>query len=129
MMELLGLTLLEIYLNTARYALAGAGTQTAALAFGGADPVGPPVTIATEEYDGTTWTTIWKSLNTARPFSRSWNSNSSFSFWWTPPGTHLIQQQQKNIMEHLGQVLEFFKYSKKNLAGCGTQTAALAFGG
>jgi hypothetical protein len=43
---------------------------------------------ATEEYDGTTWTTS-PSLNTARDqFSRSRNTNSSFSFWWdTPPAT------------------------------------------
>jgi hypothetical protein len=32
--------------------LAGAGTQTATLAFGGS----PPITGATEEYDGTSWT-------------------------------------------------------------------------
>jgi hypothetical protein len=32
----------------------GAGTQTAALAFGGSTP--PKVTGATEEYDGTSWT-------------------------------------------------------------------------
>jgi hypothetical protein len=37
-------------LNTARYYIAGAGTQTAALAFGG--NVDPPTTGATEEYDG-----------------------------------------------------------------------------
>jgi hypothetical protein len=35
-------------LNTARYVIAGVGTQTAGLAFGGT----PPVTGATEEYDG-----------------------------------------------------------------------------
>jgi hypothetical protein len=40
-------------LNTARYALAGCGTQTAGLAFGGEVP---PPTGATEEYDGSTWT-------------------------------------------------------------------------
>jgi hypothetical protein len=40
-------------MNTARYGLAGAGTQTAALAFGGYTTA---VTGATEEYDGTTWT-------------------------------------------------------------------------
>jgi hypothetical protein len=34
--------------------LAGAGTQTAALAFGGDTPA---VTGATEEYNGTSWTT------------------------------------------------------------------------
>jgi hypothetical protein len=43
---------------------AGAGIQTAALAFGGDTP---PTTGATEEYDGTTWvTTNPGQLNTAR---------------------------------------------------------------
>jgi hypothetical protein len=38
-------------LNTARYLLGGAGTQTAALAFGGY----LTITGATEEYNGATW--------------------------------------------------------------------------
>jgi hypothetical protein len=50
-------------LNTARESLAAAGTQTAALAFGGY--TGTP-TGATEEYDGATWTTSPGSLATAR---------------------------------------------------------------
>ena len=41
-------------LNTARYSLGGAGTQTAALAFGGS----PPNTGATESYNGTNWTEV-----------------------------------------------------------------------
>jgi hypothetical protein len=43
-------------LNTARRVLRGAGTQTAGLAFGGYTY---PATItgATEEYDGSSWTT------------------------------------------------------------------------
>jgi hypothetical protein len=67
-------------LNTARRGPAGAGTQTAALAFGGYDtaPTG-----ATEEYDGSTWTSNPTGLGTAR----------------------------------------------YDLAGCGTQTAALAIAG
>ena len=52
-------------LNTARENLAGCGTQTAGLAFGGNLP-GPAVTGATEEYDGTSWTTSPASLATAR---------------------------------------------------------------
>jgi hypothetical protein len=40
-------------LNTARRYLAGCGTQTAALAFGGE----PGNTGATEEYNGSTWAT------------------------------------------------------------------------
>jgi hypothetical protein len=63
MMDLLGQILHP--LNTARKNLAGAGTQTAALAFGGQTP-SPPFTGATEEYDGTSWTTNPTGLNTAR---------------------------------------------------------------
>jgi hypothetical protein len=51
-------------MNTARYYLAGAGTQTAGLAFGGFP--GTANTGATEEYDGTNWATSPGSLNTAR---------------------------------------------------------------
>jgi hypothetical protein len=40
-------------MNTARFELAGAGTQTAALAFGG--DTDPGSTAATEEYNGSTW--------------------------------------------------------------------------
>jgi hypothetical protein len=74
-------------MNTARVYLAGSnGTQTAALAFGGATP---PATGATEEYDGTSWTTSPTSLNTARRVVgwKSRNTSCSFSFWWSPiPG-------------------------------------------
>jgi hypothetical protein len=40
-------------LGTARQGLAGAGTQTAGLAFGGNPPPAPVFNAATEEYDGT----------------------------------------------------------------------------
>src|SRR5210317_1159488 len=49
-------------LNTARNYLAGTGTQTAALGFGGE---GPPTTGATESYNGTSWTEL-NDLNTGR---------------------------------------------------------------
>jgi hypothetical protein len=64
-------------LNTARNSLAGAGTQTAALAFGGyvASPSGLG---ATEEYDGSTWTTNpWKFKYGKIFFRRCRYSNSS----------------------------------------------------
>jgi hypothetical protein len=49
------------------------------VAFGGSVP---PVTGATEEYDGTTWTTSPTSLNTARQqLSRSRNTSICISFW------------------------------------------------
>ena len=47
-------------LNTARSGLAGAGTQTAGLAFGG-----QPSTAITESYNGSAWTEV-NDLNTAR---------------------------------------------------------------
>jgi hypothetical protein len=72
---------------TAREGLGAAGTQTAALGFGGYTTA---VTGATEEYDGNSWTNS-NPLNTARRFSGGtlWNTNCSFSFWWyyiSPPG-------------------------------------------
>jgi hypothetical protein len=54
-------------LNTARSWLGGAGTQTAALAFGGSTP---SYTAATESYNGTSWTNV-ASLNTATFYLQS----------------------------------------------------------
>ena len=47
-------------LNTARGELAGAGIQTAALAFGGDTPVTPGTSreANTESYNGSTWTEL-----------------------------------------------------------------------
>jgi hypothetical protein len=58
-------------LNQGRYLMsggAGAGTQTAALTFGGSNPGGSALS-ATESFNGTSWTTIPASMNT----SRLWN--------------------------------------------------------
>jgi hypothetical protein len=51
-------------MNTARNVLAGAGTQTATVAFGGFTPATP--SSATELYNGTAWTSNPTGLNTAR---------------------------------------------------------------
>jgi hypothetical protein len=50
-------------MNTARQALAGAGTQTAGLAFGGI--TAPTIRSETEQYDGTSWTNT-TSMTTAK---------------------------------------------------------------
>ena len=52
-------------LNTARKYLAGCGTQTAGLAVGG-NPSPSTVTGATEEYNGTSWTSNPTGLNSSR---------------------------------------------------------------
>jgi hypothetical protein len=51
-------------LNTARYGLAGGGTQTSAIAFAGSTTGGPGASLATEFYNGSTWTSV-NSMNTA----------------------------------------------------------------
>jgi hypothetical protein len=66
-------------MNTARFALAGAGIQTEALAFGGYDGTYKD---STEEYDGTSWTSNPTGLNTARAdLAWCWYSNSRFGIW------------------------------------------------
>jgi hypothetical protein len=95
-------------LNTARRNLAGAGTQTAALAFGGIDTA---ATGATEEYDGTSWATNPTGLNTARTgLAGAGIQTAALAFGGT---IQLLQEQQKNIMELLGQKSNRFKYSKR----------------
>jgi hypothetical protein len=90
-------------MNTARTILAGAGTQTATLAFGGSTSVSlPGVTGSTESWNGSSWTSSPNSLNTAR-YSLGWirYSNSSFSFWWD---LQQLLQQQQNLIMVLGQM-------------------------
>jgi hypothetical protein len=75
-MDLLGL---QLILNTARNKLAGAGTQTAALGFGG----NPPTTGATEEYDGTILDNFSSKFRNSKIwFRRSRNTSISIRFWW-----------------------------------------------
>jgi hypothetical protein len=54
-------------MNTTRHGIGGAGTQTAALAFGGGVSPGATPTTATESYDGSTWTSV-NSMNTSRRY-------------------------------------------------------------
>jgi hypothetical protein len=56
-----------------------------------------------------------------------WNSNSSFSFWWlTPPATGATEEYDGSTWTTSPGSLNT---ARSGLAGCGTQTAALAFGG
>ena len=55
-------------LNTARYTPGNAGTQTAALAFAGLTTPPTAITLVTESYNGTSWTTLPASLNTSRAY-------------------------------------------------------------
>jgi hypothetical protein len=87
-------------LGTAREQLAGAGTQTAGLAFGGATPT---VTAATEEYDGSAWTAGGNLGTERRGLAGAGTQTAGLAFGGPP---HLIHQQQKNMMVLLGQLEE-----------------------
>jgi hypothetical protein len=87
-------------MNTARGVLAGAGTQTAALAFGGIDTAN---TGATEEYDGNSWTNS-NSMNTARRALGGAGIQTA-ALGFAGILLLLIQVQQKNMMEIVGLIL------------------------
>jgi hypothetical protein len=112
-------------MNTARQDIKGAGTQTAALSFGGSLPPGA-ATGATEEYDGTNWTT-------SNPFN-------TVRYGVAPAGTQtaaLAAGGQGSPSENETEEYDGTSWTNSNplntarkyIGGAGTQTAGLAFGG
>jgi hypothetical protein len=114
-------------MNTARYSLGGAGTQTAALAFGG--ETFPPTIYetATEEYDGSAWTNP-TGLNTARTLAGCGTQTAALAFGGNP-GTGLTGATEEYDGSSWANNPTGLNTGRKGLAGAGTQTAALAFGG
>jgi len=121
--EMLGQWTVGNNLNTAREELAGAGTQTAGLSFGGYTTV---VVTTTEEYDGTSWTAS-NGLNTARRglagagtltagLSVAGYTTGNVATTEEYDGTSWAASNNRNT-------------ASRTLAGCGTQTAGLSFGG
>jgi hypothetical protein len=93
MMELVGQHQRKWFKYSKR-TLAGAGIQTAALAFGGFNPA---ITGATEEYDGSSLDNFsCKFSNSKKRISRSWNTNSALAFGGETSSL-FFQQQQKNL--------------------------------
>jgi hypothetical protein len=107
-------------LITARCRLAGAGTNTAALAFGGADPF---LSGCTEAYNGTSWSAGGAMITARRQLAGAGTSTAALAFGgfsqacteayngtsWTAGGAMIT--------------------ARSCLAGAGIQNAALAFGG
>jgi hypothetical protein len=112
-------------LNTARRVLAGCGTQTAGLAFGGYTP--PTNTSATEEYDGNSWATSPGSLNTARrDLAGAGIQTAALAFGGYSTAATAATEEYDGSTWTTGGNLGTARYQ---LAGAGTQTAALGFGG
>jgi hypothetical protein len=61
----------------------------------------PPITGATEEYDGSTWTTNPTGLNTARMSLAGAGIQTAGLAFGGDTGS-CLQEQQKNMMELLG---------------------------
>ena len=68
-------------MGTARKRLAGCGTQTAALAFGG---LVPPSTTATEEYNGSSWTAGGALTTARRDFAGAGTQTAGLAFSGAP---------------------------------------------
>ena len=116
-------------LNTARYSLGpgGAGTQTAALVFGGYQGGG---LTASESYNGTSWTST-PSLNTARQVGVNFGATNTAAICAsgeTPPGSFTSQTESWN-----GSSWTISPATIANVVigghGIGSQTAGLSVGG
>ena len=111
---------------TDRNNLAGAGTQTAALAFGGASPA---IRACTETYNGTSWS-AGGALSTARYNLGGAGTNTAAlafgGFTLTPVASVACTETYNGSTWSTGGALIT---ARSNPAGAGTNTAALAFGG
>ena len=117
-------------LNAGRRMLGGAGTQTAALAFGGFrdSPAGPPFTgkgTVTEDFDGSSWTTAPATMGTGVNLFASFGTNTAAV---AATGTEGTQTQLYNGSAWTTSPASV-NTGRFDLAGAGTQTAGVIFGG
>ncbi len=116
-------------MNRPRYALAGAGIQTAALAFGGNYPPGDNFADQTELYDGTNWTEV-SDLNTGRQsLAGTGTSTSALAYGGLYPSTTVVALTESWSGSSWTEVGDL-NTARVYLASSGvTAEAALAFGG
>ena len=111
-------------LNTGRQAFSGSGTQTAGLVFGGY--IAPTATGATESYNGTAWTTLPASMNTARLSGASAGATNTAALviggeTITPPANVTnVEIWNGTSWTETGNIT----IANKNQGGAGTSTAA-----
>ena len=111
-------------LNTARQSSAAAGTQIAALLFGGSPA---PVYTYTESYNGSSWS-VKNTLNTGR-----WNlaganagtNTATLAISGGPPETTIVEEWDGTSWTEVNNLA----VGRQELGGAGTAPAALAWGG
>ena len=119
-------------LTTGRRGLAGAGTQTAGLGFGGYGPDSPPpgITGKTEEYNGTSWSEDGD-LSTARMVLGGTGTQTAglgFGGYAAVPSAGRVGVTESYNGSSWSETGDLSTV-RSMLAGCGTTTAGLAFGG
>jgi len=115
-------------LNQQRYEIGGAGaSNTAALAFGGGPGSGQ--TAETENFNGTAWTEV-ADLNTARRAisNAEAGTNTAALVFGGTPGSGRTEKTEKWNGTSWAEVADL-NTDRYSLAGGGTYTSALAFGG
>ena len=125
-------------MNTARgIQINGAGTQTSALAYGGAGPTEPGRSAATESWDGTSWTTQ-NSLATVTAQAQKGGSTSADSTsgiaagGLTPGRSSKTEEYNTSLNVITGAAWASGSATNTALgttAGSGTQTAGIIFSG
>jgi hypothetical protein len=110
-------------LSLARNDLAGCGTQTAGLAFGGQQP--PTVYTATEEYNGSGWSNGGDLGTATKGGGGAGTQTAGLAFGGNFPVTDVTQEYNGSSWT-AGGTMGTGRYA---LGGAGTQTAGLAFGG
>ena len=112
-------------LNTGRFYIAGAGTQTSTLAAGGETPPGA-VVATTEAYNGSAWTSI-TSMSNARFFTGSAgeSNTSALVFGRYDPASGITESWDGSSGTEVGDM----NTGRGRFGGTGTKTAALAAGG
>jgi hypothetical protein len=114
-------------MNTSRLQLAGCGTQTAALGFGGSTSPGITLTAATELWNGTSWTSKPTGLNTARRLLAGCGiQTAALAFGGAAPANSAATE---SFNGSTWTSVSSLNTAVVQLGGCGTQTAALSFGG
>ena len=90
-------------MSTTRGVLGGAGTQTAALGFGGYTWTPPAVKNSTEEYSGFSWSN-GGNMGTARAYPKGCGTQTAaVAFGGDTTNLNNETEQQKNMMVLLGQ--------------------------
>mgnify|MGYP000026267822 CR=1 FL=1 len=111
-------------LNTARWSLSGAGSQTSSLAIGGASNGDAGVT--TEAYNGSSWTAV-NDLNTARNNSGAAgvNNTAALTFGGNEPNLNNTEVWNGTNWTEVNNL----NTARRQLGGAGTSTSALGIGG